>query len=105
MSSTRALGREIARAPARLSLFGAQLRFDLSSSFPLLTTKRVFWRGVVEELLWLVRGCTDSKQLAAKKVHIWDDNGSRQFLDRLGFQHREEGDLGPVSTRSHPLHG
>jgi dihydrofolate reductase/thymidylate synthase len=47
-----------------LSLFGAQMRFDLRKSFPLLTTKRVFWRGVVEELLWLVRGATDSKQLA-----------------------------------------
>ena len=79
-----------------LSVFGAQLRFDLSRSFPLLTTKRVFWRGVVEELLWLVRGCTDSQQLAAKKVHIWDDNGSRAFLDRLGFHQREVGDLGPV---------
>ena len=79
-----------------LSLFGAQLRFDLSASFPLLTTKRVFWRGVVEELLWLLRGCTDSKALAARGVHIWDDNGSRAFLDRLGFTEREEGDLGPV---------
>ena len=79
-----------------LSVFGAQLRFDLSSSFPLLTTKRVYWKAVVEELLWLVRGCTDSKALAARKVHIWDDNGSRAFLDRLGFHQREEGDLGPV---------
>jgi dihydrofolate reductase/thymidylate synthase len=79
-----------------ISIFGAQMRFDLRKSFPLLTTKRVFWRGVLEELLWLVRGATDSKQLAEKKVHIWDDNGSREFLDKLGFQSREVGDLGPV---------
>lgn len=79
-----------------LSLFGAQMRFDLAKGFPLLTTKRVFWRGVVEELLWLIRGCTDSRELAAKKIHIWDDNGSRAYLDQHGFQYREEGDLGPI---------
>ena len=79
-----------------LSLFGEVLRFDLSRSFPLLTTKRVFFRGVVEELLWLIRGSTDSKLLAARKVHIWDGNGCRAFLDKLGFTEREEGDLGPV---------
>ena len=52
--------------------------------------------GVVEELLWLVRGCTDSKQLSEKKVTIWDGNGTREFLDRCGFTDREVGDLGPV---------
>jgi len=79
-----------------ISLFGAHMRFSLrNNQFPLLTTKRVFWRGVVEELLWLIRGCTDSKQLADKKVHVWDDNGNKQFLDKLGFTDREEGDLGP----------
>lgn len=79
-----------------ISIFGAQMRFNLrNNEFPLLTTKRVFWRGVVEELLWLIKGCTDSKLLAKKGVHIWDDNGSRQFLDKLGFKDREEGDLGP----------
>lgn len=80
-----------------VSLFGQQMRFSLrNNQFPLLTTKRVFWRGVVEELIWLIRGSTDSKLLANKKVHIWDDNGSREFLDKLGFKEREVGDLGPV---------
>lgn len=79
-----------------MSLFGAQMRFDLSNSFPLLTTKRTFFRGVAEELIWLINGSTDSKELAAKKVHIWDANGSRAFLDKSGFSDREEGDLGPV---------
>lgn len=72
------------------------LRFDLSRGFPLLTTKRVFWRGVVEELLWFVAGSTDARLLQAKGVHIWDGNGSREFLDRVGLSHRREGDLGPV---------
>lgn len=73
------------------------MRFSLRDGvFPLLTSKRVFWRGVVEELLWLIKGCTDSKELAKRKVHIWDDNGSKEFLENLGQGHREEGDLGPV---------
>lgn len=79
-----------------MSLFGVQMRFDLRSSFPLLTTKRVFWRGVVEELLWFIRGSTDATQLSARGVHIWDANGSREFLDSRGLTHREVGDLGPV---------
>lgn len=76
--------------------FGAMMRFDLSTSFPLLTTKRVFWRGVAEELLWFLKGRTDANLLAKKDVHIWDDNGSRQFLDGLGLRDRRVGDLGPV---------
>nr|CAC84368.1 thymidylate synthase [Saimiriine gammaherpesvirus 2] len=79
-----------------LSIFGTQSRFSLENEFPLLTTKRVFWRGVVEELLWFIRGSTDSKELSAAGVHIWDANGSRSFLDKLGFYDRDEGDLGPV---------
>ncbi|KAG5183172.1 thymidylate synthase/dCMP hydroxymethylase domain-containing protein, partial [Tribonema minus] len=80
-----------------LSKFGAQMRFSLRGGrFPLLTTKRVFWRGVAEELLWFVAGCTDAGALQAKNIHIWDGNGSRAFLDSRGLEHREEGDLGPV---------
>lgn len=80
-----------------ISLFGAQMRFNLrDKTMPLLTTKRVFWRGIVEELLWFIGGCTDSCVLRDKKVHIWDANGSKEFLTKLGLGHREEGDLGPV---------
>jgi len=78
------------------SVFGAQMRFDLRKSFPLLTTKRTFWRGVAEELLWFVRGDTNAKNLSDKGVKIWDANGSREFLDKRGLSHREEMDLGPV---------
>jgi len=79
-----------------ISTFGRQMRFDLRKTFPLLTTKRTFWRGVVEELLWFVRGDTNAKHLSDKGVKIWDANGSREFLDKRGLSHREEGDLGPV---------
>jgi len=78
------------------SMFGKMMRFDLRTSFPLLTTKRTFWRGVVEELLWFMRGDTNAKHLAEQGVKIWDANGSREFLDKRGLSHREEGDLGPV---------
>ena len=79
-----------------ISKFGCQMRFDLRRSFPLLTTKRVFWRGVAEELIWFVKGCTSAKLLQDKDIHIWDGNGSREYLDSVGLGHREEGDLGPV---------
>ncbi|CAG4951288.1 unnamed protein product [Parnassius apollo] len=80
-----------------LSIFGAMQRYSLqNNTLPLLTTKRVFTRGVIEELLWMISGSTDSNALAKKGVHIWDANGSRMFLDNLGFTDREEGDLGPV---------
>ncbi len=92
-----------------LSLFAPpQLRFSLSRPdpasptgeripiLPLLTTKRVFLRAVTTELLWFVAGCTTSKPLSDAGIHIWDGNGSREFLDKLGFTDREEGDLGPV---------
>ena len=73
------------------------LRFSLKdSTLPLLTTKRTFLRGIVEELLWFVRGETDSKILSNKGVKIWDGNGSKEFLEKRGLGHRREGDLGPV---------
>ncbi|CAK9857715.1 unnamed protein product [Sphagnum jensenii] len=79
-----------------LSKFGCQMRFNLRKSFPLLTTKNVFWRGVVEELLWFISGSTNAKVLQEKGIHIWDGNASRSYLDSQGLKEREEGDLGPV---------
>lgn len=77
------------------------LKFSLSTPsgtpiLPLLTTKRVFTRAVIAELLWFIEGNTSSLDLSAKGVKIWDGNGSREFLDNLGLTHREVGDLGPV---------
>jgi len=79
-----------------LSIFGGKMEYDLSQSFPLMTTKRVFWRGIAEELLWFIRGDTNGKKLKDKGVNIWTGNGSREYLDSIGLNHREEDDLGPV---------
>ncbi|VVB10358.1 unnamed protein product [Arabis nemorensis] len=79
-----------------LSKFGCQMKFNLRRNFPLLTTKRVFWRGVVEELLWFISGSTNANVLQEKGIHIWDGNASRTYLDGIGLTEREEGDLGPV---------
>ena len=66
------------------SIFGAQLRFDLSKGFPLVTTRKVFFKGVIRELLWFLAGDTNIKYLTDHNVHIWD-----AWAD-------EKGDLGPV---------
>jgi thymidylate synthase len=63
---------------------------------PLLTTKRVFLRAVVAELLWFISGSTSSLPLSAQGIKIWDGNGSREYLDSVGLSHHEVGDLGPV---------
>lgn len=58
-----------------LSIFGHQLRFDLTQGFPLVTTKRIWWRAVVEELLWMLRGSTNAGELEALGVDIWKEWG------------------------------
>ena len=79
------------------SVFGKTLKFDLSDgSFPLLTTKKMFFRGIVEELLFFIRGETDSKLLEAIGVNIWRPNTTREFLDSNGFHDRKEGLMGPM---------
>ena len=79
------------------SVFGTQMRFSLANGvIPLLTTKKVFWRGVVEELLWFIHGSTDGRILKNKNIHIWDGNGTREFLDKVGLTENEEDDLGPI---------
>jgi len=80
-----------------LSLFGKTMCFSLrDGKIPVLTTKKVFWKGVVKELLWMISGSTNTRMLSEQGVKIWDQNSSRDFLDNLGFYDRKEGDLGPV---------
>lgn len=80
------------------SLFAPpQLRFSLrDGQLPLLTTKRVFSKGIILELLWFIQGCTDGKKLSEQGVKIWEGNGSREYLDSIGLTSNREGDLGPV---------
>ena len=69
------------------------MRFDISESVPLLTTKKMAWKGIIKELLWFLRGDTDAKILQKQGVRIWDGNTSREFLDKVGLQY-EEGIIG-----------
>ena len=64
------------------SLFGRQNRYDLSKGFPLLTTKKVYWKGVIEELYWFCKGLTNIKYLVDHNVHIWDDYPYKIFLQK-----------------------
>ena len=61
-----------------------------------MTTKKVFFRGVFEELLFFLRGDTNSNHLSEKGVKIWEGNTSRDFLDKVGLGHYKVGDTGPM---------
>ena len=78
------------------SVFGYQMRFDLQAGFPLLTTKKIFTRGVFGELLWFLKGSTNIEWLVQNKIHIWDEWAS------------PDGELGPIygyQWRSWPTPG
>ena len=103
----------------RTSVFGRQMRFDLSQGFPLLTTKKVFLKGIIHELLWFLNGDSNVKYLADNNVKIWDDwaykNYSKavekglepamtqeEFMDKIRLLDKDDsfvltyGELGPV---------
>ncbi len=65
------------------NVFGRQIRFDLSYGFPLLTTKKVFFRGIVHELLWFIKGDSNIKYLVDNNVHIWDEWGYKKYLEKM----------------------
>ena len=68
------------RAGKTLSLFGKQLKFNLKEGLPMLTTKKMFAKGVIHELLWFLKGDTNIKYLVDNGVHIWDDDAYRYYL-------------------------
>jgi thymidylate synthase len=105
-----------------ISIFGHQMRFDLSQGFPLLTTKKVPIKAIIHELLWFMRGDTNLKYLAENNVHIWDEwpfkayltksgkempqvgseewnSGIKEFIDKIKTDEnfaKEYGELGPI---------
>jgi len=66
------------------SVFGRQIRFDLSEGFPLLTTKRVYWKGVLHELYWFLSGQSNIKYLVDQDVRIWDDYPYKIYKEKTG---------------------
>ena len=96
-----------------ISLFGAQKRYNLEEGFPLLTTKKVFFRGILVELLWLISGETNIQPLVKQNVHIWDEWPFEKYKNSDEYQNesikefatkvanddefaKKWGDLGPV---------
>jgi len=98
-----------------ISVFGRQIRHKMSEGFPLLTTKKMYWKGIVTELIWFLRGDTNIKFLIDNGCHIWDGDAYKKYLDQfIGYEdvpNQEEfiqfiktdfkfaerwGDLGPI---------
>lgn len=89
------LGRQT-RNGKTFSVFGPELEFDLTNdTLPLLTTRKMFLRGIFEELIFFIRGETNTKLLEQKGVNIWKGNTSKQFLKSRNLEY-EEGDMGPM---------
>lgn len=92
-NGTRKVGRNNA---VTYSIFGHTSRYSLrNGTLPLLTTKKVFTRGIIEELLWFLRGSTNANELKEKNVHIWDGHTSKEHYESCGLDY-EEGDIGAL---------
>ena len=88
---------KVSRNGTVYSSFAKMVTFrNIGNNFPLLTSKKMFIRGIIEELLWFLRGSTNAKELQEKNVNIWNGNSSREYLDSVGLNHYAEGELGPV---------
>ena len=72
------------------SVFGRQTRYDLSKGFPLLTTKKVFLLGIIEELLWFLQGNSNIKYLVDRNVHIWDEWAYKRFTEALSSKFKTQ---------------
>tara|TARA_Y100001972_G_C7638835_1_gene320905 strand:+ start:376 stop:1764 length:1389 start_codon:yes stop_codon:yes gene_type:complete len=76
------------------SLFGEMLTYNLTETFPILTTRKQFFRGIFEELMFYIRGQTNNDLLVDKGINIWTKNTTRDFLNKRGLHHLPEGDMG-----------
>lgn len=89
--------KRVTRNGETYSIFGANLEFDIEKyGFPLLTTKKMFSKGIIKELLWFIKGHTDTNELVKDGVNIWTGNTSREYLDSIGLTHYPEGCAGPI---------
>ncbi len=79
--------------PGTTSIFGYQMRFNLQEGFPLVTTKQMYWKGVVVELLWFLRGDTNIKFLVKKGVNIWNEDAYNYYLKKC----KEQGLADPIA--------
>lgn len=80
-----------------VSLFGVQRKYSLERGrIPLISLRDIYWKGIVEELLWFISGSTDSEALHKKGVKIWNWNGSQEYFKKIGRENQETGDLGPI---------
>ena len=87
----------VGRNGTTYAVFGCAMHFSLYDNIvPFLTTKKLAWKTCLRELLWFIKGDTSNKKLKDQKVHIWDSNGCREFLDSRGLTNYEEDDLGPI---------
>jgi thymidylate synthase len=77
------------------SYFGDQMRIDVSKSLPIITTKKMFIRGIIEELLFFIKGHTNTLLLEQKNINIWKGNSNKEFLQEMKLPY-EEGDIGPM---------
>jgi thymidylate synthase len=87
--------KDVLTSTGAISVFGRQTRMDISQSVPLLTSKYLNWKACIEELLWFLRGDTDSKILERKGVNIWKENTSREFIETRNLDYKE-GIIGPA---------
>ncbi len=87
----------IGRNGKTLAIFGSAMHFSLENqTIPLLTTKKLAWKTCLRELLWFIKGDTSNKNLRSQNVNIWNQNGTRDFLDSRGLYNNDEDDLGPI---------
>lgn len=91
---------KITRAGETKSLFGKQMRFNLKDGFPLLTTKKVFMKGIIHELLWFLKGDTNIKYLIDNNVHIWDDDAYRWYCHLIDKNNEVVEKFGAISSVS-----